>query len=133
MNPLTGVHLGPKSNLAELEKSKWNNAKKKGTNMSTERQTGAERLAKDFKHVKDDAQELVSHAAEQVGDKAREWRARVGDMVESARESYQHAQKRMVDGAKATDKAIRTHPYQTLGIAFGIGLLAGLLINRRRD
>ena len=30
----------------------------------------------------------------------------------------------IVAAAKATDKAVHEHPYQALGIAFGVGLLA---------
>jgi len=34
---------------------------------------------------------------------------------------------RAIAGAQSTDKAIRSHPYQTLGLVFGLGVLAGLL------
>lgn len=37
------------------------------------------------------------------------------------------AKQRAVAGAQSTDKMIRSYPYQTLGIVFGLGLLAGLL------
>jgi ElaB/YqjD/DUF883 family membrane-anchored ribosome-binding protein len=30
-------------------------------------------------------------------------------------------------GARATDKAIRQNPYQTVGIVFGMGVIVGLL------
>jgi ElaB/YqjD/DUF883 family membrane-anchored ribosome-binding protein len=36
-----------------------------------------------------------------------------------------------VAGAKATDRAIREHPYESLGVAFGLGVLIGVLIARR--
>jgi len=36
--------------------------------------------------------------------------------------------------AKATDRAVREHPYQAIGVAFGVGLLVGLLAGQfRRD
>jgi len=39
-----------------------------------------------------------------------------------------------VTAARTTDKAVRTHPYAAMGIAFGVGLLVGVLaINSRRD
>lgn len=34
---------------------------------------------------------------------------------------------RAVTGAKTTDRAVREHPYQTLGIVFGLGVLVGAL------
>ena len=37
------------------------------------------------------------------------------------------ARERAVAGAKTTDRAVRRHPYQTIGIVFGIGLLLGLV------
>jgi ElaB/YqjD/DUF883 family membrane-anchored ribosome-binding protein len=32
---------------------------------------------------------------------------------------------------KKADTAIRTHPYESLGVAFGIGLLIGVLVTRK--
>ena len=34
-------------------------------------------------------------------------------------------------GARATDRVIRDHPYESIGIAFGVGVLIGVLINRK--
>lgn len=34
---------------------------------------------------------------------------------------------RAVTSAKSTDKLVRSHPYQTLGIVLGLGLIVGLL------
>ena len=34
--------------------------------------------------------------------------------------------------AKAADKALRQHPYQATGIAFGLGILIGVLVTRSR-
>ena len=41
------------------------------------------------------------------------------------------AKRRVVDGAKCTDAAIRANPYQSLAIAVGVGLLFGVLVGRR--
>ena len=40
-------------------------------------------------------------------------------------------QEQTTAGARATDRAIREHPYESIGIAFGVGVLIGVLINRR--
>ena len=45
--------------------------------------------------------------------------------------------KRAISGAKSTDRAVRTHPYHTLGIVFGLGrgslqLVSGRAIEIRR-
>ena len=34
---------------------------------------------------------------------------------------------RAVTGAKTTDRTVREHPYKTLGIVFGLGVLVGVL------
>ena len=36
-----------------------------------------------------------------------------------------------VEGAKAADEAVHEHPYQAIGIAFGVGALLGYLVARR--
>ena len=33
--------------------------------------------------------------------------------------------------AKRADTVIRDHPYESIGIAFGIGLLVGVLVKRK--
>lgn len=35
--------------------------------------------------------------------------------------------KRAISGAKTTDRAVRTHPYHTLGIVFGLGVFVGVM------
>jgi ElaB/YqjD/DUF883 family membrane-anchored ribosome-binding protein len=45
---------------------------------------------------------------------------------------YEDARDSVVAGARRTDKTIRSHPYQALAIAAGVGLLAGVLFGRRR-
>lgn len=37
----------------------------------------------------------------------------------------------ITDGARKTDRAIRTHPYQSAAIALGIGTLLGVMVGRR--
>jgi ElaB/YqjD/DUF883 family membrane-anchored ribosome-binding protein len=43
----------------------------------------------------------------------------------------QRAEEAAVQRAKAADRVIRDHPYQTIGLAFGLGLLIGVLARRR--
>jgi ElaB/YqjD/DUF883 family membrane-anchored ribosome-binding protein len=50
--------------------------------------------------------------------------------LESAKDTYYWIQETSVDTAKATDKVIRRHPYESIGIAFGVGLLVGVLARR---
>jgi ElaB/YqjD/DUF883 family membrane-anchored ribosome-binding protein len=35
--------------------------------------------------------------------------------------------RRALSGAKSTDRAVRLHPYQSLGLIFGLGVFVGVL------
>ena len=65
------------------------------------------------------------------GNGSNDMRARLSSAIESAKASYHRLEEKTVAGAKATDKVIRAHPYESLGIAFGMGLLVGVLVGRK--
>ncbi len=90
-----------------------------------------EQLVTDLKTVARDAEDLVKATAGDLGVKAREARSKLMTALESAKESAKVWQDKAVAGAKATDQAIRSHPYPALGIAFAAGLLIGVLAARR--
>jgi ElaB/YqjD/DUF883 family membrane-anchored ribosome-binding protein len=60
-------------------------------------------------------------------------RARLEAATEKAKEVCKRLQDQTVAAAKATDEAVREHPYQAMGIGFGLGLLIGVLVMRRRQ
>lgn len=90
-----------------------------------------ERLVADLKTVARDTEELLKATAGAVGDKAHEARARLSTALESAKAACHRLEEKAVASAKATDKVIREHPYQSIGVAFGIGLLIGVLVTRK--
>jgi ElaB/YqjD/DUF883 family membrane-anchored ribosome-binding protein len=45
--------------------------------------------------------------------------------------SYDEALRRAREVADATDEYVRENPWQSVGIAAGVGLLLGLLLSRR--
>ena len=61
-----------------------------------------------------------------------EIRARLEAAVEKAKAACERLEEKTVAAAKATDKVVREHPYQALGIAFGVGVLIGVLAARSR-
>ncbi len=64
----------------------------------------------------------------------KELRARLEAAVEKAKAACESLQEKTAAAAKATDSAVREHPYQAIGIAFGVGVLLGVLVAwRRRD
>lgn len=61
--------------------------------------------------------------------------AALRERLEAAQERlaalYENARRKVVAGAKHADDTIRENPYQSLAVALGIGLLAGVLLGRR--
>jgi ElaB/YqjD/DUF883 family membrane-anchored ribosome-binding protein len=92
-----------------------------------------EALVKDLKHISHDAEDLIKAAGSDVSETAREARQRLKTALESARESCCELQEKACRGARATDKLIRHNPYQTAGIACGVGLLLGVLALARKS
>ena len=89
------------------------------------------KLMQDFKVVVHDAESLCKATASDLGDKAREARARLATSLESAKANFRKVEEKAAQGARVTDEAIRSHPYESLGVAFGVGLLVGLLVTRK--
>ena len=54
-----------------------------------------------------------------------------GSRVEAAKEVWDKGKESVMETAKKTDEAIRSHPYESMGIAFGVGIFIGGLIGRR--
>ena len=90
-----------------------------------------DRLVSDLKTVTRDAEELLKTVSGEKGNGSSEMRVRLSSAIESAKATYRRLEEKTVAGAKATDKAIRAHPYESLGIAFGMGLLVGVLVGRK--
>ncbi len=89
------------------------------------------RLKADLKAVVQDAEELLKATASQAGEKVSEVRQRLAAALESAKESCERIEEKTIAAAKATDRTIREHPYESIGIAFGVGLLVGVLVARK--
>ena len=109
---------------------------------STSGQRGATSAAGNANKALDDLQGAVHHgeqalkaaaanAVDKVTDKVEEARDRLTSALEAAKATYAKLEDKAVASAKATDKLVREHPYPSLGVAFGIGLLVGVLINRK--
>ena len=63
-----------------------------------------------------------------------ELHAKLETAIEKAKHACERLEEKTAAAAKAADKIVREHPYQAIGIAFGIGLLAGVVAMRsRRD
>jgi len=85
----------------------------------------------DTQHLVEDAQALLVATAHVAEDKVMEARKRLAACIEKGKETWQTVQQKTMAGARATDQAIREHPYQSVGVAMGIGALVGYLLGRR--
>ena len=77
-----------------------------------------------------DHSEDLKESARDLKEKARVAGAAAWDMT---RATYEELQDRTIACSQATDRAIRENPYTSLGVAFGVGLVLGLLWHRGSD
>lgn len=85
----------------------------------------------DLESLAEDAKALLAATADVAEEKVVEARERLAEALDRGKATWVRVQDRAVEGAKATDHVIRTHPYQALGVAFGVGAVLGLLLARR--
>lgn len=94
-----------------------------------------ERVMADLRALANDAEDLLKATAGDVSDKAKEAREKLAAGLEKAKSTYAHLQAQGIESAKAAakkaDATIRTHPYESIGVAFGVGLLLGALLRRK--
>jgi ElaB/YqjD/DUF883 family membrane-anchored ribosome-binding protein len=94
-----------------------------------------ERMATELKMLAREAEDLLKATAGDASEKAKEARARLGVALERAKSTCQDVQEQSIATAKAAAKAadtvIRDHPYESIGVAFGVGLLIGVLVTRK--
>ena len=94
-------------------------------------QVNREKLMQDLRVLIRDVEELLKAGVMEAGGKAEELKSRLKASVERTKQTCQDMEDKVVAGAKATDKVIREHPYESVGVAFGIGLLIGALVSRK--
>lgn len=95
-----------------------------------------EKLMQDLRVVVADAEELLRATAGQAGEKVSAARERIQQNLSAAKERLAAAQESVVattkQAAKATDEYVHEHPWKSVGMAAGVGLIVGLLISRGR-
>jgi ElaB/YqjD/DUF883 family membrane-anchored ribosome-binding protein len=81
--------------------------------------------------ISDETKALIEATATATEDTVVAARNRLKAAMDATGEVYTRVRDQAVAGAKKTDKMIRANPYQSLGIAFGVGALVGYLWSRR--
>ena len=86
-----------------------------------------EKLVEDLRILVRDAEDLVKVTAGTVAERSRE---ELKHALERLKSSSQRIEAKAASSMEATDLMIREYPYQSIGVAFGVGLLIGVLVNR---
>lgn len=94
-----------------------------------------DRVLDDLKTLARDAEDLLKATAGDLNEKSKELRTRLAGTLERTRTTCAELQDQTMATAKAAaqkaDVVIREHPYESLGVAFGLGLLIGVLVGRK--
>jgi ElaB/YqjD/DUF883 family membrane-anchored ribosome-binding protein len=79
---------------------------------------------------------MFQEAAALTGDKADEMRQKAQEALESALEKAQEIQAAAIEKSKqaavTADTYVRDNPWRAVAIAAGVGVVAGLLLGRRK-
>lgn len=103
--------------------------------MNAQVEVTTDQLVADLKTVMEDAEALLKATSTLTGEKIQEVRARAEESLRQAKvrltEVEEEAMRRAREVAEAADEYVRENPWQSVGIAAGIGLVVGLLLARR--
>lgn len=92
-------------------------------------------LMSDFQTLVADTEKLLTHTASLAGEQADELRDQINESLLRARETLAIAEANLRERGKeavaATEAYVQSNPWQSVGIAAGVGFLVGLLATRR--
>ncbi|TVT83099.1 YqjD family protein [Pseudomonas sp. H3(2019)] len=79
----------------------------------------------------EESEKLLKSSASLVGEEAENLRGQVALKLRQARDSVSSVRERTQPVVEATETYIGGHPWQTVAISAGFGLVVGLLLGRR--
>ena len=88
----------------------------------------SEQLLGDLKNLRAAAEDLVKATATTVADKSR---LEVHRAISKLKATCDRLEETTVANARNAGRLVRNHPYPSLGVAFGLGLLVGLWVQRK--
>lgn len=101
----------------------------------SEAQATKDKLVSDFKAVVADTEELLKLTAGQAGDRVADVRVRLAENLSAAKYKLQDLEAAVVQktkaAARATDDYVHDNPWKAVSVAAGVGVVLGLLVNRR--
>ncbi len=93
----------------------------------TSEETPTERLVEDVMMLVNETEDLVNRTSASLASGAPE---ELKTALERLKGRCQQLKEQTMAGARHTDRFIRNHPYPVVGVAFGLGVLLGVLIGR---
>ena len=101
----------------------------------TQAKTAQEILMEDFQTLVSDTERLLDHTATLAGDQADELRSQIHETLLRAHETLKLTEDSVRERGQAaviaTEEYVQANPWQSVGIAAGVGFLIGLLATRR--
>ncbi|WP_339485721.1 DUF883 family protein [Pseudomonas sp. EL_65y_Pfl2_R95] len=92
-------------------------------------------LLSEFQALVRDTESLLQQSAGLAGDQGEELRDQIRNSLNRARSTLVSAEEAVIERGKAavdaTEGYVQTHPWQSISIAAGVGMLLGMLITKR--
>jgi ElaB/YqjD/DUF883 family membrane-anchored ribosome-binding protein len=101
------------------------------TRSTQEIEDSMEKLLEDLNAVIEDGEDLLKSGMAELTARGVGARERLTAALEIAKDTRRKLQARAAESARAADRFVHRNPYQSIGLAFGAGLLVGLLASRR--
>jgi ElaB/YqjD/DUF883 family membrane-anchored ribosome-binding protein len=92
---------------------------------------GTDKLREELHAVIGDAEELLKATAGQTGERIEKVRARAEHSVRVARQRLQATGDEVRDAARELNGRVHESPWTAVGIAAGVGVIAGLILARK--
>jgi ElaB/YqjD/DUF883 family membrane-anchored ribosome-binding protein len=96
--------------------------------MKTTQEVTPDKLTRDLHELVEDGEDLLKAGASRLNEQAQ---AKLSQAMEAAKATGVKLKDKALQSARSTDETIREFPYQSIGIAFGVGVLIGVLVHRR--
>lgn len=98
-------------------------------------EASVDKLMEDLRQVIVDVEDLLRATAGQAGERIGEARHRAEQTLHAARQRLSTLEEEAMVRARAAageaDRYVRDNPWQSVGVAAGVGFLIGILVSRR--